>query len=214
VSDFIARVAARAVGERAAASPRVPALFGAAGPGLDSIEVIDEEVVVPAPDSTLAEAPAPQGPGEPPTRSAALPPLPVESAAELDSGDAPSELPAPEPPARPSPRHVSDPALERLAPPQPAAPPPTRHERRAPPDVAVASPRPTPALPIAASTPASAAPTPAAALAEPPAVRVHIGRLEVRANLQAEQQRAERAPTPRPQELSLSDYLRGRRERR
>ena len=46
---------------------------------------------------------------------------------------------------------------------------------------------------------------------EPPPVRVHIGRLEVRANVQ-EQPRP--APPPQPAEpegLSLSDYLRGRR---
>jgi hypothetical protein len=49
---------------------------------------------------------------------------------------------------------------------------------------------------------------------QPPTVQVRIGRLEVRANLQ-EAQRPQRAPRERaaaPQNLSLSDYLRGRRE--
>jgi hypothetical protein len=48
---------------------------------------------------------------------------------------------------------------------------------------------------------------------EPPPVRVHIGRLEVRANLQ-EQPRPAPVLQPQPAEpegLSLSDYLRGKR---
>jgi hypothetical protein len=81
--------------------------------------------------------------------------------------------------------------------------------------VAVAAPALTPAVPTVARVPEYAWPADAAAAsAESPAVRVHIGRLEVRANLQEQPRRPERPPAPRPQELSLSDYLRGRRESR
>lgn len=210
MSDFIARVAARAVGERAAVSPRVPALEAAA-PGL---EVIDEEVVVPAGDRTLAGAPAPLSPAQLPTRFAApRPPLPLESATTPHPSDARFDQPSPEPepPPRPA-RRVNDPARERTT--QPAAPPRTRHERRALAEVALPSPMPRPALRMFSSAAARAVPAPVAAPAEPPAVRVHIGRLEVRANLHEQPQRTERAPAPRPSELSLSDYLRGRREHR
>jgi hypothetical protein len=46
-----------------------------------------------------------------------------------------------------------------------------------------------------------------------PSVRVHIGRLEVRANVQQAppQPQPPRRAEPRAQELSLSDYLRGKR---
>jgi hypothetical protein len=47
------------------------------------------------------------------------------------------------------------------------------------------------------------------AAAEPP-VRVHIGRLEVRANLEQPQRQRPRREPERPQGLTLSDYLRGR----
>jgi hypothetical protein len=43
-------------------------------------------------------------------------------------------------------------------------------------------------------------------------VRVHIGRLEVRANLQQTPPQRPRRTDPRPQELSLGDYLRGSRD--
>jgi hypothetical protein len=42
-------------------------------------------------------------------------------------------------------------------------------------------------------------------------VRVHIGRLEVRANLQEASQPRPLPEPSEPEELSLSDYLRGRR---
>jgi len=54
---------------------------------------------------------------------------------------------------------------------------------------------------------------PAVVRDEPRAVRVHIGRLEVRANLQEAPQQPQRGTRQAPPEgLSLSDYLRGRRE--
>jgi hypothetical protein len=65
---------------------------------------------------------------------------------------------------------------------------------------------------VSASPPVAAAALAAAPAAGAPAVRVHIGRLEVRASLeQAPPPRPGRA-TPRRDELALGDYLRGRRE--
>jgi hypothetical protein len=43
-------------------------------------------------------------------------------------------------------------------------------------------------------------------------VRVHIGRLDVRANLHDAPKRPPSREQTRPEGLSLSDYLRGRRE--
>jgi len=56
----------------------------------------------------------------------------------------------------------------------------------------------------------SEAQPPRSAATSPP-VRVHIGRLEVRANLQEPPRPQRPAERPRSQELSLGDYLRGRR---
>jgi hypothetical protein len=213
VSDFIGRVAARAVGERAAASPRVPSLFEApgAGPGA-ALEVIDEEVVAPTPTRASPGAPlAPRRPGDPPAPSAAPAPLPGETAAVRVETDA---LPPTEQEAEASPRKTGERTPERVATTPASAPPRTQPEEHAPAVAAIAAPVLTPALPVVARAPGHAVPMPAATAAGPPAVRVHIGRLEVRANLQEQPRRPERPPVLRPQELSLSDYLRGRRESR
>jgi len=82
----------------------------------------------------------------------------------------------------------------------------TRHVVVAAPAVAAA-----PAAAFA-PPPASRAPARAAAHADEPAVRVHIGRLEVRANLQQPPaQHTPRTAPPAAPGLSLGDYLRGRR---
>jgi hypothetical protein len=210
VRDFIGRVAARAVGERAAASPRVPSLFEAPGPAPGgALEVIDEEVVAPAPTrATLGARAAPRRSGDAPVPSAAPAPLPGESGAmRVEADPLPPAERGVEAPPRESGERMPEPVATTRAP----APPGTQHEERAPAAVAVAAPVLTPALPVVPRAPARAVPMPAAAPAEPPAVRVHIGRLEVRANLQEQPRRPERSPAPRPQELSLSDYLRGQR---
>jgi hypothetical protein len=79
--------------------------------------------------------------------------------------------------------------------------------------VASAAVRVTPAMPAvtAAREPALSAQA-APARREEPAVRVHIGRLEVRANLQHPPPEQPRREAPRGEELSLADYLRGKRE--
>jgi hypothetical protein len=53
-----------------------------------------------------------------------------------------------------------------------------------------------------------------AASTQPPPVRVHIGRLEVRATVQGPPRPQPHRAEPREPGLSLSDYLRGRRDQR
>jgi hypothetical protein len=77
-------------------------------------------------------------------------------------------------------------AAVRLAPPVPASPAPL------------------------VEAPFLAPPATAIVREEPPAVRVHIGRLEVRANLQEPAPRQPRRDDPRSPGRSLADYLRGR----
>jgi hypothetical protein len=205
VSDLIGRIAARAVGAPALAQPRIPTpLVGAGG-----LEIVDEEVVVPgAAPSAAAHAPASPAtavapsvsaaPAEPATRSISTTEVPPAAASP---GPAAEELPRPERPL---------PAPER------ASADPTEVEHGAssaePRVAATAVPVPaTPAAPVAAAP----SPVPAAVATqreEPPPVRVHIGRLELRANVQEQPRSAPSMPQPAEAEgLSLSDYLRGRR---
>jgi hypothetical protein len=215
VSDFIGRVAARAVGERDAATPRVASLFEASGAIGGGLEVIDEKVVAPVASRAEADprAPAPAGMPVPstaggtasaaaradaaPSRIALGDTMPTESSAE-PRGLQPDEA-------------ISEPAAEA----RPAAPLSREHDdERVSAPFSVAAPALTPAVPVVPGARAHAVPAAAASPAEPAPVRVHIGRLEVRANLQERPRRTERTPAPRAQELSLSDYLRGRRESR
>jgi hypothetical protein len=71
-----------------------------------------------------------------------------------------------------------------------------------------------PATPVPQSVALPTAPTVAAPLEreEAAVVRVHIGRLDVRANLQEAPARPPSRARTTPEGLSLSDYLRGRRE--
>ena len=198
---YLARVAARAVGQAVVASPRLPALFEERDPGTTAgLEAIAVEVVVPAPRPQL---PAPE-PNEP-----ALPTAPARVTPAVASASEPARAPAPE----------ATPATVRKRddPPPPGAASPLPDADRAP--EAIQEPR---RLPVAEATLARAnlveaprvqPPTPAAP-AEAPPVRVHIGRLEVRANLpEPAAQRRPRREEPRTPELSLSDYLRGRAAR-
>ena len=209
MSDFVSRVAARAVGRTAVARPRLPALFEPAGP-VAGLEVV-EETVAPRPHANAQRAPSVAGTPPPPPRDREAPPpvtpprpapgrAPHESGVRRDTvvlgdpanGDAAAE------------REVELVAAERTpvtaaAAPLPAAPPVV-----APAAVAAPVARSAPAEPPAAAPPAATG---------TPHVRVHIGRLEVRANL-SEPRPPQRPPErARPQELSLGDYLRGRRSR-
>ena len=204
MSDFLGRIAARAVGAQALAQPRLAARLLGAGNELD---VVDEEVVAPAAaPRPLERAPAaPAGPAPAP-RTVTPPPdvfarttLPVPPTAALEAEA--EELARFE-------RPLPAPELAPLPPAESGADTPDAEPRVVVRAVTVPV---TPALPIVAPQAAAAVAVMSGRRDEPPPVRVHIGRLEVRANLQ-EQPR----PAPRPEpsergELSLADYLRGRR---
>lgn len=212
MSDFIGRVAARAAGERAAALPRVPSLFESQGTSSDpELEVIEQEVVAPAPSPrrtpAVVKASPPGQDVEPRGPSIA------EGAvsAEIDASPAP-EPPEQFAPASPAPARREQPARAPVdAPPGQARLRPGRETHA--PVIAVASPSVTPAVRAVRGARAPDMPPPApAAVAEQPAVRVHIGRLEVRANLQEPARQQPRPEPRRPLELSLGDYLRGKRD--
>jgi hypothetical protein len=212
VSDFLGRIAARAVGEAPLAQPRLPELFEQPGGADDAgIQEIDEEIVV-------ERAPAPV-PVDAPTRTVG------------EQVHAPERAPQPSPTAQPKqPEAAPSPRRARAT----TASQPRRTERvvvepvvplPASPGTAAEASAPDAVVPVAAAVAAPAAvarrvaapfeaPAPAVpspARDEAPAVRVHIGRLEVRANLQqAPPQPRTREEAP-PQGPSLSDYLRGKR---
>jgi hypothetical protein len=185
MSDFVGRIAARAVGDAVLAQPRVRGLFedqSAPGAGL---EVLDEEISAPARPRPAPKAPAPTAEGS------TVPALPPEAPAPRRR-DARTRAPAERlTPARPQRSEA------RAASPEPPHSTDSERERRSEPAVRAR---------VALSPP------PARAVrVEPPVVRVHIGRLEVRANVH-EPAREERVAEPQPQGLTLSEYLRGRRE--
>jgi hypothetical protein len=208
VSDFVSRMAARLVGDAVVAQPRLRGLFEADDPAA-ALEVVDEEVVARSsreaaaavlPSAVPANAPPAASPGS------EMPSPPSVAASRVEA------LPAAAPP-----EHVRPPATATAVPqadPRPAPPPVADSDQEpAPPHVTVFAVPASPLLPALVPAPEAAAPTPE--LSEPEElqpVRVHIGRLEVRASLE-EQARPRRAPEERPTAgLSLADYLRGERE--
>ncbi len=228
MSDFLSRVAARAVGEAPVARPRLPALFERPEAAEVSLEVVDEEVIAPAASApALSDAPAEVrgavsastlDESDPRRTQDVLPPPPL--AAEPPVVDA-----APEQPQvvrRTRPESVTPPALPIID---------AERDERAreggfdlatdsePAGASEAAVRTAPAVGVPA-TPAVPKAAPAAAAAEivarprdeQPAVRVHIGRLEVRANLQPAPAQPPRREDARSEGLSLADYLRGKRE--
>jgi hypothetical protein len=229
MSDFLARIAARSVGERPAARPRLPALLAEPASALaESPEASeDEAVVAPPPHVPRAAATAP-------TRPVALSDLGgVEAAGERvtgarKAGDDEGSVAASAAPARQEP---SDAGGERSPPPPRSAPAPEpdalEADGRTPPPFPAPNPAPPPgpggtravralsattSLARPRSRAAAPAPAPRAREAEPAPVRVHIGRLEVRATLQQPEREPTRREQPRSPELSLADYLRGKRE--
>jgi hypothetical protein len=208
VSDFLSRVAARAVGRAALARPRLPALFEPAGGGAD-LEVVEEVVGRSrSAGSQVAGPPSLKPPASPPTGRESSAPRRVRPA------EAPARTTvAMQQPSQPAHRDETPlPTLQRHEPGREKI----VEERTAVKDATVL---------VAEAAPATVAAEPAALAKQselperlpprsapaPPPVRVHIGRLEVRANLQ-EPPRPQRAPErPQPQELALGDYLRGRR---
>jgi hypothetical protein len=213
VRGFLGRVAARAVGEATVARPRLADPFGLHEAEVPvGLEVARRGVVVSPPDRVdgprpLGVARATSRSGQQVTAPAAERPTRREGLAESVErlGVSPTRKAEPVTSTRmPSP----DAEPEELAPaPSPSSPP------TASPATAL------PVAPLARATPVVPAPvSPGAAAvrvaAEEPAVRVHIGRLEVRANLeQPAPQARRRGESRRTPELSLSDYLRGRQAR-
>ncbi|MFN2417709.1 MAG: hypothetical protein ABR593_02140 [Candidatus Limnocylindria bacterium] len=219
MSAFLARLAARAVGQVPVAQPRLSSLYEASSEPEESqhgLEVIDDKVAV-GPESPVTPA-----------------------SADSRGGDATSRAVSPAPASRTAAEAIRDPGMQRTEPAESrqrqdaTGRPGTRRPRtvvadQAAPDerVLASDPAPVPqtspivpAVPLSAATPvprrspndAIRSATPSAP--EPPAVRVHIGRLEIRANL------PEAAPVRPPARqvreeaatgVSLADYLRGAR---
>jgi hypothetical protein len=212
VSDFLGRIAARAVGEAPLAQPRLPALFEQAGSAETfGPRIVDEEVVVPAPARELKAGGTTRPALEAKPREAREP----HTTANV-THDRENQIPVSVP--RASDPQIAEPPKPRdtlslgvgEAPSLPPAPAPSPLPER--PSVA-ASAAVVPAAPANRGVRLPEPSTPAFVPEEQPAVRVHIGRLEVRANLQDAAPRPQpRLAESRPQGLSLSDYLRGKRE--
>jgi hypothetical protein len=232
VSDFLSRVAARAVGAAPVAGPRLPSAFEGGGPaGEAGPEVVDGEALATAAPRPSATTPGPEARGvervAPPAAGTALSrvgagePDGIAPAAHVPSevGRPASFIATPERENRaveavPAllPERDPGPPVAAAAADLPAADVPAAVVPRAGAPVVVA------ARPAAAAVPRAARPRepePGAATAageiEPPPVRVHIGRLEVRANLQQPAPQRPHRDEERPPELSLPDYLRGKR---
>lgn len=212
MTDFLSRVAARAVGANAPARPRLAGLFEPAGTADDAtLEVVEGEVVAPttAPraDDTAARAELAPPPAAPTASSGRRPDESVVAAVVPPPAE---RAPAP-PPA----------GLESAHDPLPPAAPARGRPRAATPAATASRAAVVAAAPLTQALPATRVGAPSSGLsrgsaapprAEAPPVRVHIGRLEVRANLQPPVREQPRREAPRPEGVSLADYLRGQRE--
>jgi hypothetical protein len=202
MSDFLSRLAARAVGEaprvRPAAAPDVSAPPGDAA------------------REAASEAPAARATPTAPAVRSEPPEVPAEPTVTFVPRPAPDER-----------RHAAaermEPAAEtagrKEAP--PLRPPAFEREPRLRTEAAPAA----EAVPVVLAAPVAPAPvvrrvvesrlervrSASTVAADEPPVRVHIGRLEVRANLEQPPRQVTTREPARPQELTLSDYLRGRR---
>jgi hypothetical protein len=208
----------------ASAQPRLPARFEQPALGPIGLDVVNEQL---APGLTPA-APARKAPAVPggwPSSerhraqlAAPLDRLPADAPPPENVATATEQAPAvttrvPAPRATTAQQPASAPVLAadaapRRKPPAPVQATPAAITRRV---AAVPAAQARPPLLRERHEPDGAHPA-----ADAPAVRVHIGRLEVRANLQPAAPAAPQAPDlePRRQELALSAYLRGEREAR
>jgi hypothetical protein len=210
VSDFLSRVAARAVGEAPVARPRLPALFDEPGaradPGLD---IADEEIgaeVGLAPVSAPSSGAADPAPARPPATVAPGVGAPTTVSPEAATPARRKSHAAPALPMLSGERDERE-SDAAVAPPEPETP---AQSAAAVPALAARMVHATPAVPSFTPLTAAAAPT-TRTRDETPPVRVHIGRLEVRANLQETHRPPRRQQDSAPEGLSLSDYLRGKR---
>ena len=233
MSDYLARVAARALGQADVALPRLPSLFE---PLAADVALPDGAARQSASPSSVA-SPAPQREDRADAVPIHEPPV-LEPAAERSRMPAAGDLDAPNRPTQ-RPRESSQPAA---MPARPSAAPPrgtpivtmaAGHGNQPQAAVARTMARPAGALSLApAATGAAPAPivvTPqVAAVPEitrpevarepiapsPPIVRVTIGRVEVRARMPAAPPAPAPAPRRREPTLSLTDYLKQRDEGR
>jgi hypothetical protein len=196
MSDFLSRLAARAVAETAPASPHEPSAPAAV---------------------TVASRAEPAPAAEPPV-ARALPSAPAVRSEPPEVRFEP-EI-APEPGERVASDTGGEQAVETSFAAQAAAPRPVATAEPGEP-----RPGPSAGVPVATAVPVPAAPivrrvvesrlerthTLSSVVADEPPVRVHIGRLEVRANLEQPAPKPQRREPERPQGPTLSDYLRGRR---
>jgi hypothetical protein len=201
MSDFLSRLAARAVGEaprvRPAAAPDV-----AAPPGDAAREAASEAPAARAtPTAPAVRSEPPEVPAEP-----TVPFVPRPAPDERRHAAAQRTDPAPETAGRKEAPPLRPPAFER----EPRMRTEAAPAAEAVPVVPAAPVTPAPAVRRVESRPERVRSASTVAADEPP-VRVHIGRLEVRANLEQPPRQVTTREPARPQELTLSDYLRGRR---
>jgi hypothetical protein len=220
VSDFLSRVAARAVGEAPLARPRLPALFEAS----EELDVVDEEIVVRSPSSAGGSAAAVSSdPDATQARERSEPRAAVRTESRRTEGltaSSPPPTPRHDPgePSKPSdtlslgrsgvvgPRRAAS-AFARA--PAARAPGIKKLAQATTASAAVAVPA-RRAAPLTVPAPSVAQMQASVAGDEQPPVRVHIGRLEVRANLHEAPRSEPRRQEPEPEGLALSDYLRGK----
>jgi hypothetical protein len=195
VSDFFSRLAARAVGDAPEARP-------SRGLHVSSAPTAAPAELPAAPPVVRATPAAPEVRSEVPEAAAETPvkgePVAQQDAPHEESGTAAPPVPA-ETARTPAPAR----AVER------SEPAPARVD--AAPVVVAATPvAAVPSFQRVAETRLQRIHSVATVAADEPPVRVHIGRLEVRANLEqpAPQPRAEKAKS---EGLSLGEYLRGKR---
>lgn len=212
MSDFVSRMAARLVGDAVVAQPRLRGLFEADDPAA-GLDVFDEEVVARSSrEAAAAVLPAAISPTAHPVAS----PPPGSETPTLPSPSAVAPRVEAGPTATP-PDDVRGPVASTTMPHAEPSPVPFSAAEATPeppqPHVTVVTVPASPVLPALVPAPEPAVSTPAAAEPEElEPVRVHIGRLEVRANLE-ERARPRREPEARPAAgPSLADYLRGERE--
>jgi hypothetical protein len=196
VSDFLSRLATRAVADAPRASRREPSAPPA-------VTVAPRAEPAPTTEAPIARA----LPSAPAVRSA---PPDVRVEPEI----------TPEPGERVASSTGREEVAEKSVAKEAAAPPPLSAAKPREPDRQRSV-----AVPVAAAVPVPGAPivrrivesrlerthTLSTVAADEPPVRVHIGRLEVRANLEQPAPKPQRREPERPQSPTLSDYLRGRR---
>jgi hypothetical protein len=172
---------------------------GVVAPDAAPEAVADAPAARATPVAPAVRAEAPERRGTPPPAPQAVPAVPPPAAAERAQDVAeqrPVEAPSPEP------------AAERVEPRVPAA---RAKAAPAPPAVAASPAVSAPVVRRFVNTHVERVHTVARMAADEPAVRVHIGRLEVRANLEQTPPQPRRREPDRPEEgPSLADYLRGR----